>query len=372
MQEPAPQWVQELGPQLIALRREIDLLELEFAGLAAQFASTNEFERDGSNTPTDWIRINCHMTGPAAANSIAVGDNLGRLEKSTVGAMGGELGYAHLVVLARTADATGEAFNERDLLEKALENSPGKLHFLCRHYRHAKNPKAHADEEADLFEQRFLKMGTCPNGGMSVSGFLDPVNGEALRSALEPLARKDGADDERDRGQRMADAMLEAVTGGGIKANIQVTATVETLARLAGSSAADLQYGLPISSEALGQLACDCSITRVLLDSESQVIDLGRAKRLPSAPMRRALEARDGGCRWPECDRPAKWSASHHLIPWTEDGPTDLDKLVLLCHRHHKLVHEGGWQVVRAEDGKLLTIPPAVQFDRHYYPRGPD
>ena len=153
-----------------------------------------------------------------------------QLEKSTVGAMRGDLGYAHMVVLARTADATGEAFNERDLLEKALENSPGKLHYLCRHYRHARNPKAHAEEEADLHEQRFLKVGTCPNGGMSVSGFLDPVGGEALRSALEPLARKDGADDERDRAQRMADALLEAVTGGGIKANIQVTATVETLA----------------------------------------------------------------------------------------------------------------------------------------------
>src|SRR6266446_112210 len=110
MAEPAPNWVQELGPQLVTLRREIDLLELEFASVAAQFASTNEFEQDGSNTPTDWIRINCHMTGPAAANSIAVGDNLGRLEKSTVGAMSGELGYAHMVVLARTADATREAF----------------------------------------------------------------------------------------------------------------------------------------------------------------------------------------------------------------------------------------------------------------------
>src|SRR2546423_5166040 len=221
----ALQLVQELGPRLVALRLEIDLLELEFAGLAAQFASTNEFEQDGSNTPTDWIRINCHMTGPAAANSIAVGNNLGQLEKSSVGAMRGELGYAHMVVLARTAEATGEAFNERDLLEKALENSPGKLHYLCRHYRHARNPKAHAEEEADLHEQRFLKIGTCPNGGMSVSGFLDPVGGEALRSALEPLARKDGAGDERDRAQRMAEALLEAVNRGGRKGQPPTTAT---------------------------------------------------------------------------------------------------------------------------------------------------
>ena len=356
--------------KLIALAHQIDMLQVEFARQAADFAAGRQYEVDGFTTAISWLRFNCHMTGGAAANSVCVGDNLERLSDSVAKVYSSELGYAHLVVLARAAADVGEAFSERDLLEKALENSPGKLHYLCRHYRHAKNPKAHSDEEADLHEQRFLKIGTCPNGGMSVSGFLDPVGGEAVRSALEPLARKQGADDERDRGQRMADALLEAVTGGGIKANIQVTATVETLAGLAGSSAADLQYGLPISSEALAQLACDCSITRVLLDSESQVIDLGRAKRLPSEPMRRALEARDRGCRWPECDRPAKWCASHHLVPWTEDGATDLDKLVLLCHRHHTLVHKGGWQVVRSEDGKLITIPPEVRFDS--FARGPD
>jgi len=139
----------------------------------------------------------------------------------------------------------------------------------------------------------------------------------------------------------MADALVEAVTGGGVKANIQVTATVETLAGLPGSQAADQQYGLPVSSQAVEQLACDCSITRVLLDSQSQVIDVGRARRVPSLPVRRALDARDRGCKWPGCDRPAKWCASHHLKHWTKDGSTDVDNLVLLCHRHHTLVHRG-------------------------------
>lgn len=355
----------KLGPQLIALRREIDLAELEFARLASEFAFGDEYEADGSVGPVDWIRFNCHMTSTAAGNSIAVGDNLGQLEKSTVGVLNGALGYAHLVVLARTAGAVGEDFNERDLLEKALENSPGKLHFLCRHYRHARNPQAHSDEEANLHEERYLKLATCPDGGMNLSGYLDPVGGEAVRSALEPLARKQGADDERDRGQRLADALVDAVAGGTGKASIQVTTTVETLAGLAGSPAADLQYGPPVSVETLRRLACDCSITRVLLGAESQVIEPGRARRLPSAPMRRALEARDKGCKWPGCDRPARWCAPHHFRHWTQDdGPTDIDNLVLLCHRHHSLVHAGGWKVAWSEQGNLLTIPPPVRFER--------
>lgn len=357
--------VQELRPRLIALRHEIDQAELEFAALAAQFASTDEYQRDGSVSPVDWIRINCHMTSTAAANSVVVGDNLGGLEKFTVGLLNGALGYAHVVVLARTADALGEDFNERDLLDKALENSPGKLHYLCRHYRHARKPNAHSEEEANLHEERYFKLATCPDGGMNVSGYLDPAGGEAVRSALEPLARKQGAEDERDRNQRMADALVDAVAGGTGKANIQVTTTVERLAGLAGSPAADLQYGAPVSVETLRRLACDCSITRVLLDSESQVIELGRAKRLPSAPMRRALEARDKGCKWPGCDRPAKWCAPHHFKHWAQHGgTTDLDNLVLLCHRHHSLVHVGGWKVGWTEDGNLLTIPAPVRFER--------
>jgi hypothetical protein len=105
-------------------------------------------------------------------------------------------------------------------------------------------------------------------------------------------------------------------------------------------------------------------VTRVLLDSESSVIDVGRAKRVVSGPARRALNARDGSCRWPGCDRPASWSAAHHVVHWVHGGTTDLDNLILLCHRHHWMVHEGKWQLVRSDDGRMLAIPPTVRFGR--------
>ena len=100
------------------------------------------------------------------------------------------------------------------------------------------------------------------------------------------------------------------------------------------------------------------------------MIDVGRSKRVVSEPARRALAARDGHCRWPECDRPASWSAAHHVVHWIHGGSTDLDNLILLCHRHHWMVHEGNWQLVRGDDGRMLTIPPAVAFGPSW--RGPD
>ncbi|TME55955.1 MAG: DUF222 domain-containing protein, partial [Chloroflexi bacterium] len=105
-------------------------------------------------------------------------------------------------------------------------------------------------------------------------------------------------------------------------------------------------------AKAVERLACDCSVTRILLGSDSTVIDVGRSKRTVSGPTRRALNARDGHCRWPGCDRPATWSAAHHVVHWIHDGSTNLDNLILLCHRHHWLVHEGGWQLVRSDDGR--------------------
>jgi hypothetical protein len=95
-----------------------------------------------------------------------------------------------------------------------------------------------------------------------------------------------------------------------------------------------------------------------------------------SGPLRTALNARDGGCRWPGCDRPASWTEAHHVRTWCRGGPTLLSNLVLLCHRHHWLAHEGGWQLVQA-DGHVLTIPPApgIRFDwgePAAWPRAPD
>ena len=117
-------------------------------------------------------------------------------------------------------------------------------------------------------------------------------------------------------------------------------------------------------------MACDCSVVRVLLAADSSVIDVGRSTRKISSALRRGIKARDGGCRWPGCDRPAYWSEVHHLQHWVNGGPTELGNLVLLCYHHHRKVHEGGWQLVKTDDGRLLTIAPPMRF--RPWSRGPD
>src|ERR1700674_3527041 len=208
------------------------------------------------------------------------------------------------------------------------------------------------------------------DGSVLISGQLDPIGGAAVLSMIEPLARKSGPDDDRCLEQRNADALVELASGGGSQAQIQVTSSLGLLRALAGAPAAEMEHSLPVSSKTIERLACDSSIARALLNSESVVIDVGRSKRVVSEPGRRALAARDGHCTWRECERPASRSAAHHVVHWIHGGTSDLDNLILLCHRHHWMVHEGNWQIVRGDDGLMLTIPPTVTFGPS--PRGPD
>ena len=361
--------VEEVMVEMVSVRREIDARELYFSQLAAAFAQTHYWDRVGDNSAIDWVRLNCHMTSPAAAVRIAVGEQLGRMPESAQAMHAGEIGFAHVSVMARTADAVGKSFEEKPLLEKARDCSPGKFYYKAQHYRHSLQPKAYAEEQAEQAQKNEVRLSTAEDGSLLISGILDPVNGAAVRGALEPLARPSGKYDYREPDQRMADALVEIITQGGKHdVQLQVTSSIETLLGLIGAPGADMEFSLPISSKTVERWACDCSLTRILMQ-DSMVIDVGRSKRVISPPLKRALHVRDGHCVWPGCERPASWSQGHHLVPWIHGGPTELDNLALLCRRHHWMVHEGNWQIAKTDDGRIVPIAPLVTFGS---PRGPD
>jgi hypothetical protein len=184
-------------------------------------------------------------------------------------------------------------FDEAPLLEKARENSPGKFYYICNHFRHAADRKGYEAEQAELVEDRRLWISKCEDGTVLLSGNFDPEGGAAILTKLDPLARKSGAHDSRSREKRYGDALVEFASGGGSQAQIQVTSSLETLLGLAGAPAADMEHSsVPISATTVERLACDSSIARILLDSESMVIDVGRSKRVVSEPARGADRSR--------------------------------------------------------------------------------
>ena len=356
----------DLDDQLVETQRQIDALLLRQSRLAAEFAASERWDRAGYNSPHDWMRFHLNVTSSTAVNYVTVGEQLQRLEKSVEAMGSGEVGFAHLAVMARTAEAVGKVFDEDRLLKLACDNSPGKFYFKCLHYRHSVDARKYCEEQNDQ-EANYLKLSTVESGHLLINGALDPVSGAAVRGALEPLAQKSGAHDDRDLGQRMADALVEGLTHGK-PAHLQVTTSLETLQGLAGSAGGEMEFSVPLSSATVQRVACGSSVSRILLDQESLVIDVGRSRRVVDGALRKALALRDKHCQWPGCERPASWCDGHHIVHWVDGGETNLDNCVLLCRRHHRMFHEGGWKLIKVE-GRIVTVAPTTTFG---LPRGPD
>jgi hypothetical protein len=169
----------------------------------------------------------------------------------------------------------------------------------------------------------------------------------------------------------MADASLSsrAVHRSGPE-RYQVVVHVDegTLARDADGRC-ELEGETAISSETARRLACDSSVVPIV-ERGGAPLGVGRkTRRIPPA-LARALRVRDGGCRFPGCDR-RRFADAHHIHHWAKGGEADKDNLLLLCRHHHRLVHEGGFSVERLPDGRVrFRLPNGRPFGNARPPRG--
>jgi len=362
------------------LRVVIDSLEGLFSVHAQRSRRAGEHLVAGSISAASWIARTCGMTISSAADRVCVGEQLESLPK-VAGALGsGEISYQSASALCHLHERLGEqreGFDQEEMLGYAREFSVLELRKLCRVAWHVANPDGFFKEAEADFTRRYFHISQLSDGMYAVDGQLDPVSGAAFKTAVDVLAKPKGSEDERTARQRRADAVgelaLHAMEQGSlprrhaVKPHLNLTMTLEGLKGELGVPPAELELSLPISTRTAERLACDCTISRVVL-ADSMVIDVGRATRVVSAPTMRALRVRDKGCRFPGCDRQVNWSSPHHIVFWARGGNNKLPNLVLLCYFHHRLVHEGGWQVVKS-GREFQFVPPERMVMRRA--RGP-
>jgi hypothetical protein len=229
-------------------------------------------------------------------------------------------------------------------------------------------------QDARAQQRRGITLSLPDDGMVRLSGILAAEDAAIVQAALHPLCTPI-PDDQRSAAQRRADALTDVCrlalsTGklpadGGQPPQLAVTVAYDPLTRMLSGAVTDTGQRLPVT--AVRRLACDAQILPLVLGGSGQILDAGRTRRLATGTLRRALHVRDKGCRYPDCDRPPRWTDAHHLVPWTDGGQTDLDNLVLLCRHHHRLIHHpnSGWQIRPGPDRQPDFIPPpAVDPER--------
>jgi hypothetical protein len=142
----------------------------------------------------------------------------------------------------------------------------------------------------------------------------------------------------------------------------------ETLEARGEGGRSELDDGTRVSGETSRRLSCDCGVVEVAHGADGSVLDVGRRRRTTPPALRRALEARDRGCRFPGCG--LRFTEAHHLVHWANGGETKLSNTLLLCRHHHRLVHEGGWKVDWWGEGRPVFFDPrgGVHYDGRWRP----
>jgi hypothetical protein len=253
------------------------------------------------------------------------------------------------------------------LLAVARSEDPSRLRAALRGFGAAvDNPDAvKRAERRD--HGRWLDLADTFDGAVCAQGVFGAEDGAIVKAAVDGLSAPVGADDERTPSQRRADALVEicrrhlagegSSSHHGETAGLIVVTDLDTI-RAGSGGFGELPDGGVLRGDAVRRLSCDASLTRVVLDAPSQPLDVGRTKRFATPAQRTALRLRDGGCRWPGCDRPAEWTEVHHLTRWIDGGRTDIDDLISLCRKHHRRVHEGGWRIRRLGHDELVFLDP--------------
>lgn len=382
----------------------LGLQQLADAVAAATLVATEAFDAQGDGnvlhgaaSSQAWLRGACRISGAEAAERVRLArSSRGLLGESVEAVREGRITYQHLRAVER---ATRSMPDHQKLAATQLLTDLAEVATLSdvrvagQHLAHVVDPDGSLAELERQFDRRYLTLSPLMDGMTAVDGLLDAEASALLTSALEPFLVPVGADDRRSASQRRADGLLQLVQSacdhrltpvvGAERPHLQVIVDPRVGPRVEPGTRS-LPPGRLVGSPggsgwlhpvAVSRIGCDPQMTALILDEQGVVVDLGRTKRLFSPQQRRVLALRDGGCRFPGCDRPPGHTDAHHLIPWLDGGSTDLSNALLLCRHHHRAVHEGGWRlrpvdVERGTRGSVEVIGPRGQRLTSF-PRGP-
>ena len=385
----SPQRVQELdrlGDEIAELSAHLDAATARLLALIRDFDARGGWNT-GFRSCAHWLAWRVGLDLGAAREHVRVARALGTLPLLAEAVARGELSYAKVRALTRVATPETEA----RLLAVGRAGTACHVERIVRGWRRV-DRHAEAREAARQHAGRALHVYQDEDGTVVVRGRLAPEVGALLLRALEAAretlyqrarvtgvpAPADPAMERPTRAQQQADALaLLAETAlhheldpGAPGERYQVVVHVDAvvLADPAQPGQAVMEEGSHVPAETSRRLACDASRVVMRHDEDGRVMEVGARTRTIPPALRRALHHRDRSCRFPGCG--VRVGQGHHVRHWAQGGPTTLTNLVLLCRRHHRAVHEEGYQVARGPDGTLEFRRPDGRPLPEMPPRG--
>ena len=354
---------EKLGDEITELCGYIYAATHHLLELIREFDELRYWEDLGFQSCAHWLNFKCGFGMNSARERLRVAHALSGLPRISEKFSEGAISYSKVRAVTRVANES----NEKYLLMVATHGTAHHVERLVAQYRRAKKLED-AEFVMGLNDKREVTYYYDHDGCLVMKARIPADQGELIVKALEM------AIDEQDvhpAGTKSVETSEEAdpIAARRADALTQIAETYMNNSENSGSTAdryqvvvhvpmetdPHLDNGPHVTAETSRRIGCDCSKSTITEDDNGEPLNIGRRSRTIPPPMRRALKARDGGCRFPGCAN-HKYVDGHHIIHWADGGETSLENLVLLCRHHHHLVHEGGFGCKRSKDGEICFL----------------
>jgi hypothetical protein len=392
---PTAEALDRLEAEITELWGHLTAATYRFLMLVAEFDRSGAYARHGLPSTAHWLNWQCGIGMTAARTKVRVARALEHLPEVSAGFARGEFSYSKVRAIARVATPA----NESVLAHVARYGTASHVEKLVRKYRWTQRRDAERNAQSqhlnrcvhyfyDENDTFVLNARLPPEIGALVAKALQAA-GDVLRESPERAPRDERGElaqhssastlpwsqlstaraaDRADALRLLAEAFLAAhseeveSTSSGDRFQVVVHVDQAVLAEPAAAAEsephrAELDAGPALALATVRRLCCDGTTVGILEGRDGEPLDIGRKTRAIPPAIRRAMLARDGGCRFPGCDR-TRFCDGHHVKHWATGGETKLGNLVTLCSFHHTLVHEGGFAVTLTDDGVFVFTRP--------------
>jgi hypothetical protein len=372
-----------LGTQISELVAHLDAGTYQLLVMLGEFDEREEWADEGIQSCAHWLNIYCGMNLGAARERVRVARALPALPKISAAFRGGRVSYSKVRAMTRVATPG----NQDVLLDVARYGTASHVEKLVRHYRRYQRFEKLAQDNV-RFAQRKLNIIQDYDDTWVIRGRLTAEQGALLKKALdlgvEQLFREQKdvpgeveAQEETshpidkpfsepfearraDALERMASTFLantNSHANGGDQYLVNIHTDIDTLKIDGEGAEADIEGQGNVSAETSRRMACDAAVVQWLETHDGEPLSIGRKTRTIPPAIRRALNKRNRGCRFPGCTC-TRYVDAHHIHHWADGGETKMDNLILLCRRHHRLVHEEGYGIQTTTSGEFtFTLP---------------